>query len=253
MATWRGLAFLIRYPSAKRDFKQSRPGSLCPLPSSLSNLAVKMSAAYNYQYPPSSWPAAGSSAPGSQQGHSTDGNLTNYMASMALTGGATQNQPPKYGHSQQTLAGGNVSTYPHLQTQQSYGQPAAPTSNYAAAPPPYGAPSMPFSSPQANAVPQNQGSGYPQAPSSPYLVSTTSIQPSPGSVYNVSATATTSTPGGTAPSANHPPSNYGGQYPSQYNAAGSGAQSTQQAAAYVQASQALPQFPTNSADKGKGV
>jgi hypothetical protein len=219
-----------------------------------------MSAPY-YQYPPSTWPPAG---PIYQQSPTPDGNLSNSMASMTLAGGANQHPPPNYGASQQTSARDNVSAYP-LQTQQNYAPSVAPTSSYGAVPQPYGASPMPYqttnsaSSPQTNTVPQNhahqvyQQSGYTQTSSSPYLVSTTSIQPSPNSGYNISTIAPTSTPGRAAPTVNHPPSNYGVQYPTQYNAAVSAAPASQQPASYVQASTEQQQHSGDSADKGKGV
>ena len=221
-----------------------------------------MSAPY-YQYPPSMWPPAGPSNPMYQEGPSPDGSLTNSMASMTLTGGANQHHPPNYGASQQTSARDNVSAYP-LQTQQNYAPSVAPTSSYGAVSQPYGASPMPYqtansaSSPQTNAVPQNhahqvyQQNGYTQTSSSAYLVSTTSIQPS-NSGYNISTIVPTSTPGGAAPSVNHPPSNYGVQYPTQYHVAVSGAPSSQQPASYVQASTEQQQHSGDSADKGTGV
>jgi hypothetical protein len=209
------------------------------------------------------WPPAGPSSPTYQQDLSP-GNLTNSMASMTLTGGANQHQPPNYGASQQTSARDNVSAYP-LGTQQNYAPSVAPTSSYGAVSQPYGASPMPYqtsnsaSCPQTNTVPQNhahqvyQQSGYTQTSSSAYLVSTTSIQPSPNSGYNISTIAPTSTPGRAAPSVNYPPSNYGLQYPTQYNAAVSGAPTSQQPASYVQASTEQQQHSGDSADNGKGV
>ena len=146
-----------------------------------------------------------------------------------------------------------------------YAPSVAPTSSYGAVSQPYGASPMPYqttnstSCPQTNTVPQNhahqvyQQSGYTQTSSSAYLVSTTSIQPSPNSGYNISTTAPTSTPGRAAPSVNYPPSNYGLQYPTQYNAAVSGAPTSQQPASYVQASTEQQQHSGDSADNGKGV
>lgn len=211
-----------------------------------------MSTPYNYQYAPSSWPTTGQE--GAIQGP-TDEKLTNSMASMAIAGGT--NQP--YGSFQPPPVGIVSPVYPPQQPHSYPPQPVAQTNSYSATPQAYGVPQVPYqsansTSSQMNTLPQHHSyqsphqSGDTQAPNSPYLVSTTSIQPSPGS-YAASYTTPTSTLANAVPNANHPPSNYGAQYPSQY-IIGSGAPLNQ---SYLQPSAEQPQNANGSAGNGKGL
>lgn len=220
----------------------------CLFLSRLSDVAANMSTQYNYQYQQQA------AAPVYSQGVSMDGTLTSSMASMSLAGGADQHQPSHYAASQLPAAQNNTSGYPPtqnntsgyppaqsntsgyplaqntsgypVQAQATYA-PSAPANGYGAVAQPYGVQSMPYQTTNSvpaqqisNAPQVSQQSAYSQAPNSPYLVSTTSIRPSPGSLS--AAAAPNNTPASVAPTVNRPLNNNGVQYPSQYNVPGSG-------------------------------
>jgi hypothetical protein len=212
-----------------------------------------MSTPYANPYPASSWPAPGHQ--GAIQGPTPDDKLTNSMASMAIVGGS--NQP--YSSFQRPPVVDMPLVYPIQQPPSFTTLPAAQTNGYGTIPQAYGVPPVTYqttnSSPsQINTLPQHHGyqsphqGGDSQAPNSPYLVSTTSIQASPGS-YAAATNAPTSTPVNCVPSLKHPPINCGVQCPSQYPH-GPGASSSQSNA---QAKTEQPQNANASAVKGKGL
>jgi hypothetical protein len=197
---WRGLAFLIGQIAVDLAIcmayiltRRPPPNLSCHVRSSLSKVASKMSTPYNYQYPPSSWPAAALNTPhqGVMQAYPPEDKLINSMASMTITGGANQPyyQPPTYAASQQLPARDNVSpVHPACETRQYYFAPGSQINSSATIPQPSLVPYQTTNTPPssvANARPLQQAyqpaqqSRYPQVPNSPYLVSTTCIQPSP--------------------------------------------------------------------------